>query len=267
MTKDTFVRGTDDTGACFYQYAVCEAQKNHSGKTLGSSHLPQARMYGQPGDPLCPISAMDNYISLLHPELHWLWQRPNDKFIYEESQWYSKMVLGHNKLSHMMKDMCKAAGLSQPYTNHCTRATVSKTLGDASFDRSDIIKGTAHRDTCSLDTYIGEASSSKKRALSDTLAGLTCQVKPRENIPVYIDQPQDPTDQTDPIGQDHHHPDEVILNINDHNMSVYDKSEFADDNDDLEIDMIQMSEKVENNENFKRPFIFNNCIFKNATFN
>ena len=115
-------------------------------------------MYAQTGDPLCPVAAMDKYISVLHPDLHWLWQRPNDKFMSKNSsQWYSKMVLGHNKLTTIMKDMCKAAGLSQIYTNHCTRATVSKTLGDASFDRSDIIKVTGHRQTRSLDTYMGEA--------------------------------------------------------------------------------------------------------------
>ena len=90
------------------------------------------------------------------------------------------------------------------------------------------------------------------------MCGIRCQVP--FFIPLIL--PLNPH-----IGNTDHHPDEVILNINDHNMSVYDKSEFADDNDDLEIDMIQMSEKVENNENFKRPFIFNNCIFKNATFN
>ena len=73
-----------------------------------------------------------------------------------------------------MKKMSKAAKLSCQYTNHCTRATVSKTLGDAEFDRSDIIKVTGHRDTRSLDTYIGEASSSKKRAFSDAVNNLIC---------------------------------------------------------------------------------------------
>ena len=74
-----------------------------------------------------------------------------------------------------MKNMSKDANLSQVYTNHCTRATASKALSDAHVDRSDIIKITGHKDTRSLDTYIGGASSTKKRALSDTLAELTCQ--------------------------------------------------------------------------------------------
>ena len=76
-----------------------------------------------------------------------------------------------------MKNMCKDAELSQTYTNHCTRATASKLLSDAAFDRSDIIKITGHRDTRSLDTYIGAASSSKKRALSSTLSSITCHEK------------------------------------------------------------------------------------------
>ena len=162
MTKDTFRRGNDDLGSAYYEYAVCESQKNHSGKTLSSTNLPQGRMYAQPGDPLCPVAALDKYISLLHPELNALWQRPHPKFVNGNSQWYSKMVLGHNTLGNIMKNMSKAANLSQIYTNHCTRAKTSKALCDSSFDRSDIIKITGHRDTRSLDPYIGGTFTSKK---------------------------------------------------------------------------------------------------------
>ena len=103
MSKETFKKGTDDLGSTYYEYAVCEAQKNHSGKTLASTHLPQGRMYAKPGDPLCPVAAMDKYLSLLHPDLECLWQRPNQMFKDENSKWYCKSPLGHNTLSNMMK--------------------------------------------------------------------------------------------------------------------------------------------------------------------
>ena len=102
--------------------------------------------------------------------------------------------------------------------------------------------------------------------MSDTLAGLTCQIKPQDHIPMQYDQPQDTIDQTDPLIGQENYPDEVILNVNDNDMSIINKDEFGDDNE-IEIDMIKMSEKLEYQETSKRPYIFNNCIFKNATFN
>ena len=44
MTKSTFRRGTDDSGSVFYEYAVCESQKNHSGGNLSTTHKPQGRI-------------------------------------------------------------------------------------------------------------------------------------------------------------------------------------------------------------------------------
>ena len=45
MTTDTFRHGTDDSGCEFYEYAVCESQKNHSGKSLTTTYKPEGRMY------------------------------------------------------------------------------------------------------------------------------------------------------------------------------------------------------------------------------
>ena len=64
MTKNTFKRGTDDAGVEYYEYAVCESQKNHSGKSLATTYQPQARMYARYGDKLCPVAAMDKYLRL-----------------------------------------------------------------------------------------------------------------------------------------------------------------------------------------------------------
>ena len=274
MTQDTFRRGRDDSGCHFYEYAACETQKNHSGRSLASTYKPQGRMYAQPDDPLCPVSAMDMYLSLLNPELPCLWQKPNDQKTDKNSPWFCKMPLGHNSLSNMMKRMSKDAGLSQIYTNHCTRATVSKALGDANFDRSDIIKITGHRDTRSLDTYIGGASSSKKRALSGTLSELTChgkslsnilseQNKQREknNINIDNDPPQNVTENsTEQVGNSPDH----VLNLDDNEISVFEKNDNEDR--EYEINMIKNTQDVEYRDN-KRPYIFNNCVFKNATFN
>ena len=275
MTKDTFRHGVDDSGCEFYEYAVCESQKNHSGKSLASTYKPQGRMYARPGDSLCPVAAMNKYLSLLHPELHCLWQTPNEKK-GKNSLWYCKMPLGHNSISNMMKRMCKDAGLSQVYTNHCTRATASKALGDANFDRSDIIKITGHRDTHSLDSYIGDASSNKKRALSDTLSNLTCQGKSTKKVskqqnkpskPMSIvnnnDQLQDTTEYS--TGQVENSLDQVVLNINDDDMCNLERNEFEKEDQDYEINMIKSTQQVEYRD-YKRPYIFKNCTFNNVSF-
>ena len=249
-------------------------KKKHSGRSLASTYKPQGRMYARPDDPLCPVSAMDMYLSLLNPELPCLWQKPNDQKTDSNSPWFCKMPLGHNSLSNMMKRMSKDAGLSQSYTNHCTRATVSKALGDANFDRSDIIKITGHRDTRSLDTYIGGTSSSKKRALSDTLSELTCHGKKHSNIlseqnkqrkqnNINIDNepPQNVTENsTEQVGNSPDH----FLNLDDNEISVFEKNDNEDR--EYEINMIKNTQEVEYRDN-KRPYIFNNCVFKNATFN
>ena len=152
-------------------------KKNHSGGNLATTYQPQGRMHARTGDPLCPVAAMDKYLALLHPELDCLWQRRRHKFNYEDAHWYCTAPLGEHTIAEFMKRMSIDAKLSQIYTNHCTRATACKTLSDASFDRSDITKITGHKDTRSLDTYIGEASSVTKRALSDTLSELMCHKK------------------------------------------------------------------------------------------
>jgi len=41
----------------------------------------------------------------------------------EELVWFENGCLGVNKLGSMMKELSKAANLSQGYTNHCIRAT------------------------------------------------------------------------------------------------------------------------------------------------
>ena len=126
MTKSTFIRGIDAAGLHYYEYGVCEKQKNHSGKNLATTHVPQGRMYERKGDPLCPVSAMDKYLSHLHPDLDSLWQTPNSRYDFNENKWYINSPIGENTLANMMKNMSKAAGLTKVYTNHCTRDTVSK---------------------------------------------------------------------------------------------------------------------------------------------
>ena len=187
--------------------------------------------------------------------------------------------------------MCKDVDLSQTYTNHCTRATASKLLSDAAFDRSDIIKITGHRDTRSLDTYIGAASSSKKRALSSALSSITCEEKRKSNVALIRDKMQ--AERRNEIRheilhniQEHspgqlrnseirnemqhnipeHSPgqvgnsDHITLTIADDDMTVYKEKDFEEQRtDDYKLNMIKSARAVDICES-KRSIGFNSCI-------
>ena len=164
MNKQTFVQSVDDEGRQYLEYGSCEKQKNHPRDVEAASYRSEARVYARPGNPLCPVAAYEMYLSLLHTELDALWQRPNDKW-QPGRFWYYKAPLGDSSLNSMMKKMSSDAGLSKIYTNHCLRATASKGLADAGFERTDIYVVTGHRNIKSLDPYINMPSDAKKKKI------------------------------------------------------------------------------------------------------
>ncbi|WAR21434.1 hypothetical protein MAR_015408, partial [Mya arenaria] len=40
----------------------------------------EGKMYELPGDVNCPVASLEKYLSKLHPQIDWLWQRPLDSF-------------------------------------------------------------------------------------------------------------------------------------------------------------------------------------------
>ncbi|CAL4099089.1 unnamed protein product, partial [Meganyctiphanes norvegica] len=120
MNKSTFVHSFDDEGKAILLYRNYEKQKNHQEDVNVASCSPETRVYARPGNRLCPVKAFNKYLSLLHPELDALWQRPNDKWQpKEDCYWYSRIPLGEKSLNSMLKKMSIEAGLSKVYTNHC----------------------------------------------------------------------------------------------------------------------------------------------------
>ena len=181
MTKSTLVTSVDDEGKTFLEYGACEKQKNHSGDVGAASYRPEARVYARPGNQLCPVEAYTKYVSLLHPELDALWQKPAEQWQPGETgrNWYCRAPMGIRPLNEMMKKMSIDAGLSRIYTNHCLRATASKGLSDAGHERTDICVVTGHTNIKSLDPYINMPSDAKKRKLSSNIGNLICN--PAEN--------------------------------------------------------------------------------------
>ena len=178
MTKNTLVQSVDAEGKTFLEYSACEKQKNHPGDVGAASYRPEARVYARPGSPLCPVEAYNKYLSVLHPEICELWQKPNHHWKGPECFWYCRAPMGRKMLDTMLKRMSEEAQLSKLYTNHCLRATASKGLSDAGNERSDICVVTGHASVSSLDPYINRPSDAKKRKLSSNIGDLICKTAP-----------------------------------------------------------------------------------------
>ena len=111
------------------------------------------------------------YTSKIPPCVEVLFPLPSRNGRYTDKYWYSgKQVLGKNKLGSMMNTISVDAKLSIIYTNHCVRATCVTQLANSGFTVSDIQAVTGHKRADSVQRYIKQIDSSKKRKLSNTLS-------------------------------------------------------------------------------------------------
>ena len=110
------------------------------------------------------------YLSKTHPDCKALFQTPNKattKNINFASarQWYRNEPLGKNNISKMMERIFIKAELSEPYTNHCIRASTVTSLFQRGVDARKICAITKHIDERSLSHYIGETTSAQKKSV------------------------------------------------------------------------------------------------------
>ena len=92
-TKDTLAIAVDSQNRRYdYQLAVNELDKNHRENDDTQDSTTDGRMYEQPG-PLCPVKTFELYLSKLHPELKFLWQRPKQAIqATDENCWCCNIV-------------------------------------------------------------------------------------------------------------------------------------------------------------------------------
>ena len=107
-------------------------------------------------------------MSKLHPDNTCLWQRPADSFD-NDSAWYLRIPVGKNTLSHMMKVICKQAGVSSELTNHSIRATSITVLDVRKFSNRDIMSVSGHRSETSIKSYTSRVSTERKHDMSKAL--------------------------------------------------------------------------------------------------
>jgi len=202
QTKTSFAIAVDSQNRRYVYQAVDELDKNHRENDSITDSITDGRMYEKPG-PLCPVRSFELYLSKLHSELEFLWQRP--KHIPSETEscesWYSRVPLGKNTIGNFMKELSKTVSLSKQYTNHSLRATALTVLDHCNFEARHIMRVSGHKSEASIRSYSRRLSENKQREISDAL-GLACglpneqqthDARSEESHEVTVDPPDSPT--------------------------------------------------------------------------
>ena len=82
--------------------------------------------------------------------------------------WYSKIPLGHTKLSKTVARLCASAGIQGHKTNHSLRATTTSRLYHSGVDEQLVMERTGHRSLEGVRSY-KRTSDAQREALSDIL--------------------------------------------------------------------------------------------------
>ena len=88
----------------------------------------------------------------------------------EESVWFKNRCLAVNKIGNMMKELSKAANLSQVHTNYCIKATAITMWSDAGLSNRHIMTLSGHRNENSLKSYNARPSSQLLQVCSNVLS-------------------------------------------------------------------------------------------------
>jgi len=98
----------------------------------------------------CPVWLFKLYKSLCP-------QVPKENAFYlqplKKPCWFLIKPVGHNSLTTMVKEMCKAAGITGFRMNHSLRATTTTRLYRAGVDEQLIMDGTGHRSLDGVRSY------------------------------------------------------------------------------------------------------------------
>jgi hypothetical protein len=123
--------------------------KNHR---AGDSSASYGGLIHSTGHENCPVKIVKFYLSKLHPNNDYLWQRPRDSYLESEVVWYCDAKVGVNKLRSFMPTISSFLRLSKRYTNHTLRATAITLLGEK-FQDTDVRTVSGHKSVSSLAIY------------------------------------------------------------------------------------------------------------------
>ena len=151
LTKDDLVLTTVD-GKEVFKLHTGFMSKNHQGGTGGSAFASSGCIQDE-----IQVRVIKLYLQRLNPDLDRLFQRskvPAGSLIGDTvDTWYMRSPLSHNLLQGFMKEISKAARVSQQYTNHCIRATTVVHLKQAGIEDRKICEISGHKNPNSLAVY------------------------------------------------------------------------------------------------------------------
>ena len=169
LSPDSFTQETDDCGRKYYVMAHEEVTKNHQGGIQSDENYESdTRMYEN--DAKGGFKYLILYLSKINKDIPALFQYPKKNFLSNDTIWYDRKLQGANKLSSMMKEISKTAGLSKVYTNHCLGATAITLLSEAKVPNSKIMAISGHRSEASLASYNNRPTQSQLYNCSDVIA-------------------------------------------------------------------------------------------------
>ena len=131
LTTSSFEIIDDGDGRKYAKMSHQEATKNRQGGEIERSFEQEAKMYSVdsilPGGE-DPVGLLELYLSKVNPKCKAFFQKPINCFTFDDNIWFEKRPIQINSLANMMKEISKAASLSEIYTNFSVRATAKKTL-------------------------------------------------------------------------------------------------------------------------------------------
>lgn len=122
------------------------------GDEAGNPHKKnRCSMFERPGSKFCPVASFLKYLSKIPANAAALYLQPKKDLT--ENLWYSNIPLGINYLGSMLARMCKEAGTSVIYTNHCIVSTPFHRLCDTGLKGRQISPVSMYRTESSLQSH------------------------------------------------------------------------------------------------------------------
>ena len=150
-------------------------QKNRQGGLLNEEAPSDKRMYATENES-CPVKSLKLLIEKTPPESTSLINHCTKEALASpdsEQYWYLNKPVRPYQYSKFMKDICRNANCSKPYTAHCLRATAIQAMNDAGFELRHIMFMSGHKNESSVRSYNRNCSDEQKKQISNALATIT----------------------------------------------------------------------------------------------
>ncbi|XP_056101432.1 uncharacterized protein LOC130080159 [Rhinichthys klamathensis goyatoka] len=168
LIPDSFRILTNENGVKYVTMSFNEDTKNHKDPHDRNKESRRGFMFQQTGNPLCPVASLEKYVSLLPSNPPAFYLHPKKQNL-SKCVWYTREPMGVNYLATMLQRICKAAGTSKVYTNHCLRSTMVQRLSDAGLESREIMSVSGHKCESSLQSY-WRPNLKQRKHWSDILA-------------------------------------------------------------------------------------------------